>query len=78
MTRATITPDAVGQDNLPAISMGGDEACDYFVDPWDIDILLFTKGNNADGSDGVFVDRVHVVPYWISQGKSADGTHYVY
>lgn len=78
MTRATITPDAVGQDNLPAISMGGDEACDYFVDPWDIDILLFTKGNKADGSDGVFMDRVHVVPYWISQGKSADGTHYVY
>lgn len=75
-TRATIDPvDA--SDGKPALSMGGDDACDYYIDPWDIDILLFTRGNEADGSDGVFVDRVHVAPFWISQGES-DGhrVHY--
>lgn len=77
MTRATITPDQVGGDGLPGLSMGGDEACDYFIDPWDVDILLFTRGTGT-GGDGVFVDRVNVVPFWISEGKSEDGSHYVY
>lgn len=77
MTRATITPDQVGDDGLPGLSMGGDEACDYFIDPWDVDILLFTRGTDT-GDDGVFVDRVNVVPFWISEGKSEDGSHYVY
>lgn len=76
MTRATIGPNTDGQ---PAISMGGDESCDYYIDPWDVDVLLFTRGDGEkNGGDGVFVDRVNVVPYWISEGMSQDGSHYVY
>ncbi|MBP3553215.1 MAG: hypothetical protein J6K05_08645 [Bacteroidaceae bacterium] len=67
-TRATITPDGVGDDNTPDISMQDGLDYEENIDPNDIDLLLFTRGNADNGGDGTFVARVNLWHYWTSQG----------
>lgn len=68
------TPDAPKD----YISMGGDESFEYAIAPDDVDILLFTKGTDDNGGNGTFVERVNVVPYWVSQGASDGDRVYYY
>ena len=77
-TRATITPDGVGDDNTPDISLGGDEACDYYVDPNDVDILLFKEATKNDKNEWVFAERVNIFPVWISKGDGSGDNSYYY
>jgi len=67
-TRATITPDGVGDDNTPDISMQDGLDYEENIDPNDIDLLLFTRGTADNGGDGTFVARVNLWHYWTSQG----------
>ena len=77
-TRATITPDGVGDDNTPDISLGGDEACDYYVDPNDVDILLFKEATENNKNEWVFAERVNIFPVWISKGDGSGDNSYYY
>ena len=77
-TRATITPDEVGNDNTPDISLGGDEACDYYVDPNDVDILLFKEATKNNKNEWVFAERVNIFPVWISKGDGSGANSYYY
>ncbi len=55
-SRATLSPDA----NAPSddiVSMGGDIPCDYYVNPWDLDVLLFSRPTGGDVTQGTFVGR---------------------
>ena len=70
-TRATITPEKVGDDGQPIISMGDATANEESIDPNDVDILLFTRGT-GNGGNGTFVARVNLIHSWMGQGDVTD------